>query len=95
MSAPAAVLPVLIEPSLCKAAAWSGDCRPPGSATPSIAAIALLAALLSGNWAVADASEVRERREASGLVAAFLQWHLERGLRSLPFVDRDDRKLGS
>jgi len=72
-----------------------GDCRPPGSATPSIAAIRLLAALLSGDWAVADASEVRERREASGLVAAFLQWHLERGLRSLPLVDRDDRKLGS
>ncbi len=72
-----------------------GDCRPPGSASPSLAAIALLAALLSGDWEVADASEVRERREASGLVAAFLQWHLERGLRSLPFVDRDDRKLGS
>ncbi len=72
-----------------------GDCRPPGSATPSMAAIALLAALLSGDWEVADASAVRERREASGLVAAFLQWHLEWGLRSLPFVDRDDRKLGS
>lgn len=71
------------------------ECRPPGSATPSIAAVALLAALLSGDWPVADSSEVRERREASGLVAAFLQWHLERGLRSLPLVDRDDRKLGS
>jgi len=72
-----------------------GECRPPGSATTSIAAVALLAALLSGDWPVADSSEVRERREASGLVAAFLQWHLERGLRSLPLVDRDDRKLGS
>ena len=28
------------------------------------------------------------RREASGLVAALLQWHLERGLRSLPLVER-------
>ena len=28
------------------------------------------------------------RREASGLVAAYLQWHLERGLRSLPLVER-------
>ena len=64
------------------------DCRPPGSATPSMAAIALLAALLSGDWEVADASEVRERREASGLVAAFLQWHLERQLRTLPLVER-------
>ena len=63
-------------------------CRPPGSAAPSAATIVLLGALLSGDWPEADASAARERREASGLVAAFLQWHLERGLRSLPLVDR-------
>ena len=63
-------------------------CRPPGSAAPSAGTIALLGALLSADWPVADASDLRERREASGLVAAFLQWHLERGLRSLPLVDR-------
>ena len=27
---------------------------------------------------------------AAGLVAAHLQWHLERGLRSLPLVDRGE-----
>jgi DNA repair protein RecO (recombination protein O) len=48
----------------------------------------LLGALLSGDWNQADSSQARDRREASGLVAAFLQWHLERGLRSLPLVDR-------
>ena len=63
-------------------------CRPPGSAAPSEGTLALLGALLSGDWPVADASEPRDRRDASGLVAAFLQWHLERGLRSLPLVDR-------
>jgi DNA repair protein RecO (recombination protein O) len=63
-------------------------CRPPGSAAPSPVTLALLGALLSGDWPHADASEPRERREASGLVAAYLQWHLERGLRSLPLVDR-------
>lgn len=63
-------------------------CRPPGSASPSPATVALLGALLSGDWPSAEASEERERREGSGLVAAFLQWHLERGLRSLPLVDR-------
>jgi DNA repair protein RecO (recombination protein O) len=50
--------------------------------------VALLGALLSGDWTVADVTAERERKEASGLVAAFLQWHLERGLRSLPLVDR-------
>lgn len=63
-------------------------CRPSGTVTPSAATVALLSALLTGDWAVADASDPPTRREASGIVAAFLQWHLERGLRSLPMVER-------
>lgn len=63
-------------------------CRPPGSAAPAPATLALLAALLSGNWAVADVSDPVDRREGSGLVGAFLQWHLERGVRSLRHVER-------
>jgi DNA repair protein RecO (recombination protein O) len=64
------------------------DDRVPGSAAPAPETFALLAALLSGDWAVADSSEPRARREASGLVAAYLSWQLERGLRSLPLVER-------
>ena len=45
-------------------------------------------ALVSGDWESADQSQVRERNEVSGIVAAYVQWHLERGLRSLPLVDR-------
>ena len=63
-------------------------CRPPGSARPAGETIALMTALLGGEWPVADASSAGHRREASGLIAAHLQWHLERGLRSLPLVDR-------
>ncbi len=74
--------------SIASGGVMCGSCRPPGSAAPSAATIALLGALLSADWPTADASATRERREASGLVAAFLQWHLERGLRSLPLVDR-------
>ena len=62
--------------------------RPPGSATVSQPAVELLHALLDGDWAVADAAEPRTQRESSGLVAAYLQWHLERGLRSLRLVER-------
>ena len=64
------------------------DCRTPGSASPDPATLALLAALLSGDWAIAEAASRRNRREGTGLVAAYLQWHLERGLRSLPLVER-------
>ena len=48
----------------------------------------LLAALLSGDWAVADVTDERCRREANGIVAAYSQYHLERALRSLRMVDR-------
>ncbi len=47
----------------------------------------LLGALLAGEWAVVDAAEQRNRREARGLVAAYVSWHLERALRSLPYVE--------
>jgi DNA repair protein RecO (recombination protein O) len=63
-------------------------CRPPGSVTPGREAYRLLEALLHGDWVVADASDAVTRRDTSGLVAAHLQWHLERSLRSLPLVDR-------
>lgn len=64
------------------------DCRPPGSSTPAGPTVALAQALLTGDWAYADASAPATRREAGGLVAAYLRWHLERSPRSLPLVER-------
>lgn len=64
------------------------DCRPTGSARPQPETVSLMIALLGGDWTSADAAASPARRETSGLVAAHLQWHLERGLRSLPLVDR-------
>jgi DNA repair protein RecO (recombination protein O) len=65
-----------------------GSCRLPGSANPSPEAVTLLAALLGGNWSIAEAVDSRHRKTASGIVAAYLQWHLERSLRSLIHVER-------
>jgi DNA repair protein RecO (recombination protein O) len=45
-------------------------------------------ALQLGDWPVAERSTNNARREGSGLIAALLQWHLERQLRSLPLVER-------
>jgi DNA repair protein RecO (recombination protein O) len=64
------------------------DCRPPGSASPAPQTMELLAALLSADWPAADASATGPRREAAGLVASYLQWHLERTLKSLKHVER-------
>jgi DNA repair protein RecO (recombination protein O) len=64
-----------------------GQCRVPGSVVPSPEALELLGALLAGDWERADSAEDRYCREGSGIVAAYVQWHLERGLRSLRFVE--------
>jgi DNA repair protein RecO (recombination protein O) len=63
------------------------SCRVPGSATPSADTVALMSALLRGDWAVADASERRHQVECSGLTVAYLQWHLEHSIRSLKHVE--------
>lgn len=63
-------------------------CRIPGAATPAPEAVTLLGALLAGDWATAEAVNPRYRKPASGVVAAYLQWHLERALRSLAHVER-------
>ncbi len=64
------------------------DCRVAGSVVPSPQALELLGALLTGDWETADACEARHVREGSGLVSAYLHWHLERGLRSLRYVEK-------
>jgi DNA repair protein RecO (recombination protein O) len=63
-------------------------CRVPGSASPSPETLAVLGALLAGDWALVDHADPRFLREASGLVSAYVAWHLERALRSLAYVER-------
>jgi DNA repair protein RecO (recombination protein O) len=63
-------------------------CRPSGSTTPPQGVLDLMSALHDGDWEAAEASSSSHRSHASGLVAAHLQWHLERQLRTLPLVER-------
>jgi DNA repair protein RecO (recombination protein O) len=65
-----------------------GSCRPASAAAPAEKTVTLMTALLRGDWIYADASEPRHRVECSGLVAAYLQWHLEHSIRSLRLVER-------
>jgi DNA repair protein RecO (recombination protein O) len=69
-------------------------CRPPASAMPALATVTLLGALLAGDWATAERTDDRTRREASTLVSAFTTYHLDR-LRSLRHLDltTDSRQL--
>lgn len=64
-------------------------CAPQGAPRVDAATIALLGALLTGDWDAAEATDEATRSRAGGVVAAYTQWHLERGLRSLPHVQHD------
>lgn len=64
------------------------EVAPPGAPRLDPAVLALLGALLSGDWDTAESTEERTRSQASGVVAAYTQFHLERALRSLEHVDR-------
>ena len=61
---------------------------PPGALRIDEPTLELLSALLTGDWAHAEAAHQGIRTRASGAVAAYVQFHLERGLRSLEHVDR-------
>src|SRR5690606_19493715 len=58
-------------------------CRVPGAPQLAPESVSLLAALLAGDWATAVAAEPLHRGQAGGFIAAYTQWHLERGLKSL------------
>ncbi len=63
------------------------DCAPAGSARIASTTSSLLRALLRGDWDEVDAAPHPAAAAASGLVAAYAQWHLERGIRSLAHVE--------
>ncbi|WP_294181838.1 DNA repair protein RecO [uncultured Schumannella sp.] len=64
------------------------EVAPPGAVRLDAATLDVLGALLAGDWPTAEAADDRARAQATGVVAAYTQFHLERALRSLPHVDR-------
>ncbi len=65
------------------------DCKPAGAAVIDAKTNILLGALLSGDWQIADQADESARSAASGIVAAYSQWHIERGLKALAHVERE------
>ncbi len=64
------------------------NCRAPGMAVIDAATRNHLAALMTGDWALLEASAESTALSASGIVAAYSRWHIERGLKSLEHVER-------
>jgi len=62
------------------------NCAPAGAARVTAETGGLLRSLIAGEWDAVDASSPQAASAASGLIAAYAQWHLERGIRSLELV---------
>ncbi|WP_336632967.1 MULTISPECIES: DNA repair protein RecO [unclassified Microbacterium] len=58
-------------------------CAPAGSPRVRPETRSLLRALIAGEWDLVDAAAEHVHAAASGLIAAYTQYHLERGIRSL------------
>jgi len=63
-------------------------CRPPGSSLVLPDTLRYLGSLMAGDWPATREVSVQDQRRASGLVAAFVSWHVEQGLRTLGYVER-------
>lgn len=64
------------------------DCAPVGAARIDAATVDLLHSLITGDWERAEGHSAITESRASGLVSAYAQFHLERGLRSMEHVAR-------
>jgi DNA repair protein RecO (recombination protein O) len=71
------------------------DCAPAGSVHVDVTTTDLLQALIAGEWETVDAAPAAATAAASGLVAAYAQWHLERGIRALEHVLNDPGPQGA
>ena len=66
-------------------------CRPAGSTKVAAAQLGYLQALLAGDWVATRDVADSVVTLSGGLVAAFVNWHLDRGIRSLGLVARGVR----
>jgi len=64
------------------------DCAPPQATYAPDDVVALLAALLAGDWPAIEGAQNGEIRQATNFVAQYLQYHLEKTLQSLSVIDQ-------
>ena len=62
------------------------ECKVPGSTAPGSEVLEYLANLLVGDFELAKLASEKTKKTAGSLIAAQLQWHLEREVRSLKHV---------
>ena len=64
------------------------SCLTPGAAIIGKETTKLLGALLAGEWEYVDSCDDKIKNAASGVVTAYTQWHIDKGLKSLSHLER-------
>lgn len=65
------------------------NCNIPGAVRLGSSGLSHLQALLSGDWESVRSADMKTKQAASSVISAYLQWQLERGLRSMSLVERN------
>ena len=65
-----------------------GECSLPGAVKLGAAGLLHMRNLLVGNWPEVALAEPGAKSNVSAVISAYLQWQLERGLRSMSMVER-------
>ena len=64
------------------------DCKLPGAVNVGSGGLGHMRSLMAGDWDGVRATADQTRNQVSGVISAYLQWQLERGLKSLQHVER-------
>lgn len=64
------------------------NCQLVGAVAIGAGGLAHMAALLAGDWESVAGADKQTRSAVSGVISGYLQWQLERGLKSLQHVER-------
>jgi len=65
-----------------------GSCQLAGAVNIGSRGLSHMRSLLAGDWDSVREVEERDRMQVSGVISAYLQWQLERGMKSLQHVER-------
>jgi DNA repair protein RecO (recombination protein O) len=66
------------------------SCELPGAVRLGAPGLELMRALLAGDWDTVSRAEDQTKEAVGNVVSTYLQWQLERGLRSLRFLERSE-----
>lgn len=64
------------------------NCKPAGFSRLKSEELDHLKSLLSGDWKVVEIASGKVKKDISMLISNYVQWHLEKGIKSLRMIDR-------